>query len=307
MHVPAGDAPIFLLVNRAAGGGRSGARADAVERALQSLGPVVRHDTRGPGDEARIARDAADGGGHVLAVVGGDGSVSHAARGLLAASHPLPMAIFGAGTGNDFAKSLGAPVHNIGAMIACIARGRTRSVDVGFVDDVPFVNAAGFGFDVHVLERMRTPSIFRGTGAYVITALRALVGFRGFVARLHDESTSHTVSHTPEDAPRRLMLVVANGRYFGGAFHIAPGAVLDNGQLDAVMINDASTGRRLALFAMALRGAHLRETGVYSRRGRSFQVEFAQPPAFEADGELYQARESVVQVLVRPGALQMVV
>ncbi len=260
---------------------------------MQALGPVERHVTRGPGDEARIAGDAAARGARVLAVVGGDGSVSHAVRGLLAAPRPIPLAIFAAGTGNDFAKSLDAPVHDVAAMTARIAAGRTRMVDVGFVDDVPFVNAAGFGFDVHVLERMRAPMRLRGTAAYVVTALGALAGYRGLVS---------TLAHEPA-ARRRLMLVFANGRYFGGAFHIAPHALLDNGQLDLVAIDDASTARRLSLFARALRGAHLRAPEVYTTRASSYRVRFDRPPAFEADGELHQARDVVVEVRTRPGAL----
>jgi diacylglycerol kinase family enzyme len=50
------------------------------------------------------------------------------------------------------------PVHHVQRMAAHVAAGATRHIDVRFVNDVPFVNAAGFGFDVDVLERMRTRS-----------------------------------------------------------------------------------------------------------------------------------------------------
>lgn len=288
--------PMVLLVNPVAGRGASARRADQVQRALAAIGVVERHDTRAPGDETRIARDAAIRNARVLAVVGGDGSVSHAARGLVESNSHTPLAIFSAGTGNDFAKSLDAPVHDIDAMVARIISGNTRTVDVGFVDDIPFVNAAGFGFDVEVLERMRTPGLLRGTAAYVGTALGALVGYRGFRARLRD------------DAERaQLMLVFANGRYFGGAFHIAPQALLDDGRLDLVSIGDAPTFRRLALFAKALKGAHLGEVEIVHDRIERCRVTFAAPPAFEADGELHQARAAVVEVSVRRGALRVVV
>ena len=295
LHTVAYNAPIVLLVTPVAGRGSAAHRAAVVQAALESLGAVERQDTRGPGDEARIARDAAVRGARVLAVVGGDGSVSHAARGLLERNSATPLAIFSAGTGNDFAKSIGAPVHDVSAMVARVTQGHTQSVDVGFVDDVPFVNAAGFGFDVEVLERMRTPGLLRGTAAYVSTALGALIGYRGFRARLHGAAERE-----------QLMLVFANGRYFGGAFHIAPAAALDNGLLDVVSIGNASPFRRLALFAKALKGTHLAEREVEHHRVERCRVSFDAPPAFEADGELHRARGAEVEVTVRRAALRVV-
>lgn len=287
---------IVLLVNPVAGRGGALRRAEAVQHALASLGTVERHDARAPGDEARIARCAVVSGAAVLAVVGGDGSVSHAVRGLLESNSHTPLAIFGAGTGNDFAKSLGVPVHDPNAMVARIAQGTTRAVDVGFVDDVPFVNAAGFGFDVEVLERMQPPGLLRGTAAYLGTALGALVGYRGFRAQLRDEARREL-----------LMLVFANGRYFGGAFHIAPNAVPDDGWLDVVAIGDASPLRRLALLLQAIKGTHLAAREVEHDRVERCRVTFDAPPAFEADGELHRALNAEVQVSVRPQALRVVV
>ncbi len=318
--------PIILLVNPAAGAGRGASNAPAVARALAALGTVERFDTTGPGDETRIARIAAERGARVLAVVGGDGSVSRAAHGLLETVSDVPLAVFGAGTGNDFVKSLGTPVHDVAAVVSCIAAGTTQSIDVGFVNDVPFVNAAGFGFDVHVLERMaaRSPrSLFRGTAAYVITALRALSGYEGlrvsanlsavmhssFTHSFASDDTSPRPSESATDstlARRHLLLVFANGRYFGGAFHIAPTASLSNGLLDAVFIHDASPLRRLTLFAKAIRGAHLSASEVEHSRGARFTLSFDSPPQFEADGELHQALTRDVTISVRPAALRVV-
>ena len=108
------------------------------------------------GGGGAIAAEASASGARALAVVGGDGAISHAVRGLLAGEAGggarVPLAIFAAGTGNDFAKSLAVPVHHVQRMAAHAAAGATHDVDVGFVNDVPFVNAAGFGFDVEVLR-----------------------------------------------------------------------------------------------------------------------------------------------------------
>ena len=76
--------PIVLLVNPAAGRGRAARVARAAAEALQKTGlRVERHETRARGDEARIAAEASAHGALALAVVGGDGAISHAVRGLL--------------------------------------------------------------------------------------------------------------------------------------------------------------------------------------------------------------------------------
>ena len=296
-------APIVLLVNPAAGRGRAVRVARAAHDALCASGLRVElHETRERGDEARIARDASAAGARALAVVGGDGAVSHAARGLLEGAArgnaQVPLAIFAAGTGNDFAKSLELPVHDVHAMARHIAAGVTRDVDVGYIDDVPFVNAAGFGFDVEVLQRMRTPGLLRGTAAYVSTALGALLRYRGFRARVDGAMPNSTEHH--------LMIVLANGRYFGGAFHIAPDARLDDGALDCISIRQIAPLARIALFAHATRGRHLVSPHVHSRRDRSFQLHFESPPQFQTDGELQVARTHDVAVRVAPRALRLI-
>jgi diacylglycerol kinase family enzyme len=76
--------------------------------------------------------------------------------------------------------------------------------------------------------------------------------------------------------------------------------------LDVVSIADASPLRRVALFARAIRGAHLSSRGVESMRAASFRMEFDAAPAFEADGELHRARGCVVTIGCRPGALHVI-
>ncbi|MBY0492347.1 MAG: hypothetical protein K2R93_21090 [Gemmatimonadaceae bacterium] len=298
---------ITLLVNPAAGQGRAAHRANEVERALGAYGTVRRVETARAGDERRLAREAAQLGARVLAVVGGDGSVHHAAHGLLdarseSAHAEAALAVFSAGTGNDFVKTLGTPAHDVSAMAARVGRGATKVIDVGYIDDVPFVNAAGFGFDVEVLRRMQQPSRLSGTAAYVLTALGALFGYRGFRAALAIGTTAErTITQ------RRLMTVVANGRWFGGAFHIAPDASVNDGALDIIDIGDVAALARLPLFAGATRGTHVRSRHVSVQRGTAFTLEFDAPPIFEADGELCQAVGPVVSVRVRPAALRVVI
>ena len=306
MRSPHSTATVVLLVNPAAGRGRATKVACAAQHALQAAGLSVSvHEARGTGDEARIAREASISGVRALAVVGGDGAINHAVRGLLAGEAcggtRVPLAIFAAGSGNDFAKSLSVPVHDVHRMAAHVAAGATHIVDVGLVNDVPFVNAAGFGFDVEVLARMRVPGRLRGTAAYVSTALGALFEYRGFAAHM-----TTAAAGIPQELTTTLMMVFANGRCFGGAFCIAPGARLDDGALDCVVIHNVAPWARLPLFAKAIRGTHVSSPHVSCTRDHTFHLRFDAPPLFEADGELQQAPDNIVTVSIRRRALTVI-
>lgn len=314
------NAPIHLLVNPAAANGRAARHAQRAYAALRTIGPVEVLTSQCAGDETRIAIDAARAGARALVVLGGDGAVSHAARGLITERSTVPLAIMAAGTGNDFAKSAGLPSHDAAAMATVLSANRSRPIDAGEIDGVPFVNSAGFGFDVDVLSRVRTaPSraLLRGTALYVTTALRRLFSYREFAV--------HVMPHSPTDAPARdstgteypndggpphhdpaLLVVFANGQWFGGTFRIAPDAQLTDGMLRCVHVGAAPASGRLRLFASAVSGRHVHLPMVTLSRANQFTVHFPHAPQFQADGELHQARGKVVSVQTLPSALRIV-
>jgi diacylglycerol kinase (ATP) len=290
-------APTRLLVNPAAGRGRALRRLDAATRALAQVGPLDVVRTERSGDEARLALEAAADNVRTLVVLGGDGTVSRVAGAFATAGADTPLAILAAGTGNDFAKSLGTPVHDYAAMAERIARGETRRVDVGRLGGRPFVNAAGFGFDVAVLERMTRARWLRGDALYIAAALGELFRFDGVEARVQ------VAPDVFDERARWLLVVIANGQWFGGSFRIAPSARLDDGQLDLVLVRDANARRRARLFAAAPFGAHVRAPEVRALTTHACTIATDRPVACELDGELVTTDRSVLEADVRPSAL----
>jgi len=108
-------------------------------------------------------------------------------------------------------------------------------------------------------------------------------------------------------AVRHLVLVVSNGPRFGGGFLINPGACLDDGRLDVCAIRDASPVRRLALFGGALRGTHVHAPEVEVHSTGAMRLTFDAAPAFDADGELHQAKSRVVDIECLPARLRLAV
>ncbi|MFL5574509.1 MAG: diacylglycerol/lipid kinase family protein [Gemmatimonadaceae bacterium] len=287
---------VRLIANPAAGRGRGARLLPAARAALAPLGADV-CVTASPGDEARLAREALDDGCTTIAVLGGDGTWSNAGRALLRAGggDACALALLAAGTGSDYAKTLGAPARDFAATAALVAAGTTWLVDAGRVDDEPFLNIAGFGFDAAVVEAMVGVRWPRGNALYAYAAVRELFGYRGFEAA------------TDGGAPRPLLsLVVANARYFGGGFAIAPDARPDDGALDFLEIGPASPLRRLRIFAASASGAHVRLPEVDASRAAARLVAFDAPPLYEADGELRRAARREVEIACVPGAIRVV-
>lgn len=281
----------------------------AIRAAFAANGMTDVVTTLGAGDEAQLVHAAIRDGIGTIVVAGGDGTWGKCAGALARAGSPARMSFLAAGTGNDFAKNLRAPTRDAPALARLIASGAAvdRRVDLGRVDGEWFLNVAGFGFDVAVLRSTLSggAALLRGPALYVGHALRELFRCEGVECRLGAEG-----AHSEPGFRRRLLMVFSNGAHFGGAFHIAPGAMVDDGALDAIIVDDAATGalsasRRALLLARALRGTHLSDPRVQHRRGARFTLEFREAPWFEVDGELRKAAAPRVEVAIMPSVLRV--
>ena len=153
--------------------------------------------------------------------------------------------------------------------------------------------------DVAVIEATVRVRFLKGAVLYKVTALRNLFSFPGVELGLTSDEAAIDGRH--------LMLTISNGRFFGGAFPIAPSAELDDGLLDACAIGDTSPVGRAKLFRMAEKGRHVRSPHVHMRRSGRFTVRFERPPNYELDGEVWQAEGSDVVVEVVRRGLRIVV
>jgi diacylglycerol kinase (ATP) len=293
---------VCVIVNPAAGRGRGARALPAVREAFAAVGVTDVRLTTGKANERLIATQAIQEGVTTLVAVGGDGTWSNVANGLLAAGagDAVRLAVIAAGTGNDFAKTAGAPAGDFAATARLVAEGVETRVDVGHIEDHYFLNIAGFGFDIAVLEDIPSIPLLKGDAVYIVSALRQLVGYGGVDIDI-------TSPNGRRGATRHLMLILANAKNFGGAFRIAPDASLTDGAIDAISIHDASAWRRLKLFGAAARGTHIGQPEVVTETASSFTIHFATPPAYEVDGEYHrQASSKDVHVRCIPGALRVV-
>jgi diacylglycerol kinase (ATP) len=290
---------VCVIVNPASGRGRGARMLPLVRETFAALGVDQVMVTQNAGDERTLSRQCLDRGCTTLVAVGGDGTWSNAANAILESRADCRLALLAAGTGNDFAKTVGAPAGDLAATARLAVEGADVRIDVGRIEDRHFLNIAGFGIDIAVLEDCATLRWPHADSLYLVSALRQLVRYPGVEIAI-------TSPRAARERARHLMLVIANAKHFGGSFHIAPDAELADGRLDAISIHDASLLGRLDLFVSLTQGTHVANPRVVVEKAASFTLGFAEPPAYETDGEYRRARSTQLEVTCVPQALRVV-
>lgn len=246
---------------------------------------------------AQAVEDALESGVDALVVVGGDGMVHLGLNAIAGAGRQVPLGIIPTGTGNDTARALGLPLHNLTA--AC-ERALESLADGGRMIDAGRITAGGCsrlfagvvsaGFDAAVNERANDWRWPRGKIRYQLAMLRELASFRAI---------DYTVTADGERWQQGAMLIsVANGQSIGGGMRIVPEAVLDDGYLDLFIVSRLSRTGLLAVFPKVFAGKHVGHPAVQLRRVRTVELSASNIVAY-ADGERIGALPMTIEVVPR--------
>jgi YegS/Rv2252/BmrU family lipid kinase len=218
--------------------------------------------TRGPGDAARLAREAPDDT-HAVMAVGGDGTCRDVATGLLGRS--IPMIVVPAGNENILAKYIKAKA-SVDALISTIIEGTVTGYDVGTFNSNPFLLMAGVGFDAEAVSR-------------VTESRKGHVSYLSYANPLWQTFWRHRfpmLRVTVDDAPvfegRGLAFVGVIPRYAIGLRLLAK-AKHDDGLLDVCVMPCSSRSQLIGLSASAIFGRHVRRKGVVYCKGTRVQIE----------------------------------
>ena len=285
-------------MNPAAGRGGIRAKLPELRATFSAHGIRTVYETSARGDEELLARRAINEGCTTIVAVGGDGTCGRIAGAILESKSRCRLAVVPAGTGNDFAKTLGVEKHTPDQIARLVARGEETRIDVGLADGNYFLNSCGFGFDASVLEATGRVRFLKGDAVYIYAALKQLFSYRGIDV---------SVNGAPGVARgRMLMVTVSLGRWLGGAFKIAPQASVLDGRLDACFIGDCGVIERMRLFAGAMRGRHLGMPSVKTASVQQLALTFAEKPSIEMDGELRFAQSTTIELRCLPRALGVI-
>ncbi|MGP3999432.1 diacylglycerol kinase [Streptomyces sp. 8N706] len=264
-----------VLVNPAAGRGAARRAAEETVRILHANGWQARTVTGLDAADSRTrARRCVTSGVEVLAVAGGDGMVGIGLQAV--AGTDTPLAVIPAGTGNDFARSLGIPRDDTVAAARLIGEGVRRSVDLGRCGDRWFGTVLTSGFDSLVAHRANSMTWPRGRARYNLAILAEL-------ARLRPLPFSLTLDGRALETEATLV-AVGNGPYYGGGMRMCPEATLSDGYLAVTVVGAVRRDELVRVFPRVYRGTHITHPRVRTFRARSVGID--SPGVFGyADGE----------------------
>ena len=257
----------------------------AVRAVRQNSHPVEVRVTWEPGDAARLTAEAvADAGaGKVTCIVagGGDGTINEVFATAYGAGLPVQcsLGILPLGTANDFAHATGVPVQDLTAALQFATGTPPRWIDMGLLNDRPFINLVSGGFGSRVTVET-DPELKRRLGglAYVLTGISRF-------GELSANRGSFRAEGFSWEGPF-VAVAIGNGRQAGGGVPLCPDAVLDDGLLDLMILPELNHAARLDTFSHLLReGAAAVRAQLVTSRSSWIEYESENELNVNLDGE----------------------
>jgi diacylglycerol kinase (ATP) len=293
--------PVAVIINPISGaGGRVGiarARAEQAAALIAARGLDAQvFLTERVGHARELTQAALTRGVTSVFAWGGDGTVNEVASAL--AFREATLGIIPSGSGNGLARELRIPLDPARAFAVALG-GRECRMDAGELDLRLFFNVAGIGLDARVAHCFAADGLARrGLLRYLEIATREFFTYK---------STSYTVT-TDGIAVRvdALLIAIANSRQYGNGALIAPGAALDDGRLDVVVVAGRSPLGIILQAPRLFTGQIERVPGVTTVKGIEIEVTSKHPVPYHVDGEPFLGASSI-RARARPGALRVVV
>jgi YegS/Rv2252/BmrU family lipid kinase len=264
-----------------------GQKAARFSRCLDSIATeCVLKETSAPGEARKLAADAVGEGFETIIAAGGDGTLNEVLNGLGDAPEGFDRARLGIlplGTVNVFARELGMPTRPDAAW-PVLQRARESRIDLGCMEHhssgVPrrnyFAQLAGAGLDARAVELVNWSLKKRiGPVAYVLAGLGALFA----------PPAEITVSSGSKTVKGQLVLI-GNGRLYGGPFRIFPQADLRDGVVDVCVFPHANWWTLFRCGLPLLLRKRLPEAYVVRLRAETLKLSAPSPTPFEIDGEM---------------------
>lgn len=247
--------------------------------------------TRRAGEGTFLAREVdAD----VVVAVGGDGTVSEVARGLLGSTKVL--GILPCGSGDGLALHLGIS-RNPAQAVKTLNAGQVARIDAGKLDGHPFFCTAGVGLDAAVsLDFARSSR--RGLNTYITTA------WEDWKHRVPEQYVVET--DTEAWAGEALFITVGNANQWGNEARIAPRASLCDGLLDVTVVQPFPIWEIPDLAARLMVGKADTSHHVRTFRSAHVHIHRERPGAAHADGDPFETGVDL-NLSVSKGVLQVIV
>ncbi len=275
---------LLVIYNPQAGGGRAAKLLAPIKQYLNSHSAEVRillTERSGHAVELASQTDFTEYQGIIAS--GGDGTLFEVLNGYMnnPSRQKPPLGLIPNGTGNAFMKELGLQEKDWQQAIDIIIAQQSKLLDIGRFQcegsQHYFINMVGLGF-VSQVAQAAIPLKWLGNGAYTAATLQKLVALKAQPLKLTLDGKSFE--------RQGVFVEVANSRFTGTRFLMAPRAKLDDGLLDVVLLNSISRLKLLRLFTSIYDGSHINYPEIEYLQAEKIEVIESRPNRLIPDGEV---------------------
>lgn len=288
----------LLIYNPKAGNGMFKNHLDFIVEKFQDRGYILVPLRAGdPGLLDGIIAEAAASGVERIIAAGGDGTINLVVNAIVKNGVNIPLAIFPAGTANDFAYYFRIP-HEMEAMTEIALSDRVLYADVGIINGKNFVNVAAMGCLVDLSQRT-DPNLKNTLGvlAYYLQGMIELPNLHGVKMRFESEEFSGEESV--------YFALVMNGKSAGSFKQLAAPAEVDDGKLDVLLFKETPPKDFLPLVFSILAGQHRENKNVIYFQTSHIRIDTDENIGVDVDGET--AGPFPLEISVLPRRLQIIV
>ena len=293
----------YFITNPAAGKKNScELLAESIRKACEEKGVCYEiYETKSVRDATNYVKEVcennADGEKLRFYACGGDGTLGEVVSG--AVGYPFAsVGLIPKGTGNDFVRNF--TNKELFFDISAQLDGEECNIDILSCNDMYAINMINIGFDCEVVKKMmkikRLPLV-PSKLAYILGVIPTFITKPGVNAEVSvDGETNRKMS--------LLLMTIANGCYCGGGFHSNPEALITDGKINALFVNNIKRLRFVQLVSSYKKGTHIvpKNASILSTEDcTSLDIIFEKTQSISVDGEIHDIDGELHIEIVRGG------
>lgn len=284
-------------------------RVEEITKKLEEVGSSYDYEiyiTKSRGDAERFVREylkeSKTDETYRFYAVGGDGTLYDVVNGAYGFPN-AEVACLATGSGNDFVKNF-ADI-SLFKDIKKALEAKAKPIDLIKANDKYCINITNYGFDGEVTAaqlRFKHWPFVSGPVAYNLAALTSLLfKMNQYLKVVIDGKTVLD--------EKGLLAIAANGFCYGGGFHCAPKAKIDDGIIDFCLVRKIGRLKAASFMKVFREGEHLTNPKLADKviylKGKKATIESNKPVAYAVDGEVF--REKKLEITMLPGAIKFAI
>ncbi|MGI6205396.1 MAG: diacylglycerol/lipid kinase family protein [Anaerovoracaceae bacterium] len=270
---------VLLFYNPGAGNGMFKINLDKIIERFQKENKIVipvRAD--GSVDIVELLSDINKDEFTKIIAAGGDGTINIVVNAMMKTGCILPIAIFPAGTANDYAYYFSIP-NNIDGMLDIATGNKYVAADIGRCNNRYFVNVAAIGSVIDVSQKTdKSMKNALGIMAYYLKGLSELRTLKPVQVRITTDKRQFTENI--------FFMVVLNGNSAGGFRKLGVQSSINDGLFDVIIFKETRFSELPLLALDVLHGRHPDNDNVLYFQTSYIRIESNEKISTDVDGEL---------------------